>query len=288
MTSGDSYRKRDQIFFDLLMVFMFTVFTMILLYAPLLGSLDMFMALALLVLSMIATYNIGLQRGMIVAIVLTFAYGSYVIYRAFSSDGGVGIDMVHIMWMIFFPLGSMLSGNLSFVVTKYKREMESKKNLEKLVAVDANTGFYKNQEFFKKMDEEFQRARRYKSHFAVLIIQITNYDELQTIYGDVDMVSIQKTISEIIRKQVRNSDGKFMISSDMLSVLLTETDEDGARVVIEKLHLNLERITVTIRDGIRKVVRVKPSIGFAALRDGDKDSLEIYDRAKSELAYDKG
>lgn len=280
--------KKDFMLFDLIMIFMFTVFTAVLLYAPQSGSMEMFIPLACLVLSMIATYNIGLQKGMITAVLLTFAYGTYVIYRAFSADGNIDVDAAHIMWMLFFPIGSMLAGNLSFVVGRYKLEMESKKNIEKLVSVDANTGFYKNQEFFKKMDEEFQRARRHKSNFAILIIQITNYHELQSIYGDVDMASIQKAIAEIIQQQVRNSDGKFTISNEMLSVLLTETDEAGARVVIEKLHMSLERVTVTIHGGVKKVVRVKPSIGFAALTDGDTDPLEIYDRAKSELAYDKG
>lgn len=280
--------RRDFLLFDLLMLFVFIVFTMVLLYAPYMGTVDLFVPLACLIFCLIATYNLGLHRGMLLAIALTFAYGTYIIYDAFLAEGRGGVQFVHVLWMTFFPLGGMLSGNLAQTVTRYKSEMESKRTLEKLVSIDENTGFYKQHEFFKKLDEEFVRSKRHKADFSVLIIQITNYEELQAIYGELDIVNILKAVAETIQKCVRLSDCKFLINDDTLSVVLAETNEAGARVVIEKLHLSLERVTVTVEDGVKKVVRIKPSIACAALHEVDSDSLEIYERAKAELSYDRG
>ncbi|MDF2875896.1 MAG: adrA, partial [Sporomusa sp.] len=60
-----------------------------------------------------------------------------------------------------------------------------------------------------------------------------------------------------------------------------------AKFVIEKLHQALDSITTDIRGG-RKVIRIKPNIGIASIRESDTDVLEIYDRAKEEINYDKG
>ena len=283
------YLRNDVVFFNLVMVFILVAFTTAMLYTPAVGSMEMFVPLACMMVNVIVAYNMGLQKGMLLSIALTFVYGSYVIYNAGMNGNAADVKFAHILWMIFFPVAGMLGGNLSLVVGRYKKEMESKKSLEKLVAIDENTGFYKEGEFFKQLDEEFVRAKRYKTPLSVLIIQITNYEELEIIYGEVDMVAILKTVSEYLCKSLRFCDGKFLIADDALSVILTETDEAGARVVLEKLHLTLEQITTTIGDGVKKVVRIKPSIGFASLMpERDRDSLEIYERAKSELTYDKG
>lgn len=288
MNRDIGYTKNDVVFFNLLVVFFLIVVATVLLYAPVMGSFDMFIPLACMMLNVIVAYTFGLQRGMLLSIVFTFIYGSYVIYDARALAGVGDVNFAHVLWMMFFPLAGLLAGNFSLVVGKYRREMEGKKTLEKLVSIDENTGLYKESEFFKKLDEEFLRARRYGTNFSVLLVQILNYDELHSIYGEIDVVNILKSISEHMCRELRFSDAKFAIGEDRLSILLAETDESGARKVVEKLHMTLERVTTTIHDGVKKVVRVKPSIGMASLSEGDRDSLEIYDRALNELTYDKG
>ena len=73
----------------------------------------------------------------------------------------------------------------------------------------------------------------------------------------------------------------------MLSVILTETDVDGAQVVVEKLHQSLDSITTEI-NGVRKVIRISPSIGISTIQEGDTDVMELYERAKGEFVYDRG
>lgn len=287
--NNNGFARGDVLFFNLLMLFMLIAFTTVIVFSPRSGSLEMFVTLACLIVNLIAAYNIGLQRGLLLSIVFTFAYGSYVIYNAGLSQSGADVVFGHILWMIFFPLGAVLAGNLALIVARFRHGMESKNALEKLVAIDDKTGFYKENEFFKQLDEEFVRAVRYKTPLSVLLIQITNYEELAIIYGDVDIVSILKTVSEYLTKSLRLCDTKFLIANDTLCVILASTDEAGAKVVLEKLHLSLEQVTTTIGGGVKKVVRIKPSIGYSSLiHERDRDALEIYERAKTELSYDRG
>lgn len=286
MLASDTYLRKDRIYFNLIMVFMLAVIAIVLLYAPSIGSFSLFIAISCMILNMIVTYNLGLQKGLIAAIIVTFVYGSYMIYEVLIHKI-TEVNFAYIVWLFIYPLSSLLAGQLAWVVSAYKRELDNKSSLEKLVTIDASTGFYNNQGFFRKLDEEFLRAKRYKTYFSILLVKISNFDELQIIYGEIDSVKILQAVADKITAQTRGSDIKALIEDNMLSVMLTETNEDGAKVVIEKLHQALDTITTTIR-GAKKIIRIKPSIGIASIRESDTDVLEAYDRAKGELNYDRG
>jgi diguanylate cyclase (GGDEF)-like protein len=287
MIVSDNSIRSDMVFFNLIMVFLLAVIAMVMLYLPEMGSFNLFVPMACMLFNMIISYNLGLQRGLMAAIVLTFAFGSYILYETMIVHKIMEINFAYIAWLFFFPLSSILAGQLSRTISSYKREIENKKKLEQLVTIDVSTGFYNSQGFFRKLDEDFVRAKRYKTSFSILLIKIMNFDELQMIYGEVDSIKILQAVAEKVESQTRFSDIKALITPDMLSIVLTETDEEGARIVIEKLHQALDRITTDIK-GVKKVIRIKPSMGISSVKRADSDALEVYERAKEELNYDRG
>lgn len=287
MLDNEMHLRKDILYFNLIMVFLLGALAMALLYAPALGAIAMFALFAIMTLNMIFAYCFGLQRGLMVAIVLTFLYGTGILYETMITHSIFEVNFAYVAWLFFFPISSLLTGELSNAVMAYKREGESKKSLEKLVTIDAATGFYNAQGFFRKLDEEFLRAKRYKTSFSILLIKIANFSELQIIYGELNSTNILKAVSDKVVAQTRFSDIKALIDSDILSIVLTETDEEGGKVVIEKLHRVLDSVAIDF-NGTRKVIKIKPSIGVACVREGDNDVLEVYERAKEELNYDKG
>lgn len=287
MIVSDNSIRSDMVFFNLIMVFLLAVIAMVMLYLPEMGSFNLFVPMACMLFNMIISYNLGLQRGLMAAIVLTFAFGSYILYETMIVHKIMEINFAYIAWLFFFPLSSILAGQLSRTISGYKREIENKKKLEQLVTIDVSTGFYNSQGFFRKLDEDFGRAKRYKTSFSILLIKIMNFDELQMIYGEVDSIKILQAVGEKVESRTRFSDIKALITADMLSIVLTETDEEGARIVIEKLHQALDRITTDIK-GVKKVIRIKPSMGISSIKEADSDALEVYERAKEELNYDRG
>ena len=279
--------RRDILFFDLLLLFVLTMLAVVLLYAGSTGSLMLFVPIAGVVFIMILSYNFGLQPGLIAAIAMTFVYGSYMIYESMVVHRITEVNFGYVSWFFFFPVASFLAGRLAEIVASYNRAAQSSKELEKLVTLDASTGFYNTQGFFKKLDEEFLRAKRYKNQFSVLLVRIGNFDDLHKIYGDVNIVKILQTVADIVSRDTRYADIKSIVDGNMLSVILTETDEEGARIVMEKMHKSLDRITTDI-SGVRKMLRISPSIGVSTIREEDTDAIEMYERAKEEFVYDKG
>lgn len=279
--------RKDLLFFDLVMLFVLAVMAIVLLYAPVIGSLSLFIPVASAVFIMILAYTLGMQPGLIGALVVTFAYGTYLIYESMVIHRISEVSFGYAVWFLCFPVSAFLAGRLSEVVQSYSREAASKQSLEKLVTVDASTGFYNTQGFFRKLDEEFIRSQRYHTEFSMMLVKITNFDDLHKIYGDVNIVNILKAVADIISKQTRYADIKSIIDGHILAIILTETDIDGAKIVMEKLHQSLDVITTDI-NGMKKVLRISPSMGVSAIQEGDTDALEIYERAKNEFIYDKG
>ncbi len=104
MVVNDNYLRKDVIYFNFIMVFLLAVIAIVLLYAPSNGSFPMFIPIACMIFNMIVTYNVGLQRGLMVAIVLTFVYGSYIIYEAMLGNRIAEVNFAYISWLFFILL----------------------------------------------------------------------------------------------------------------------------------------------------------------------------------------
>lgn len=79
----------------------------------------------------------------------------------------------------------------------------------------------------------------------------------------------------------------FILQSIMLGILMPGTNAEGAVTVVEKLYLFLTVVAVELEDG-KKNIKVKPSIGAASFQESDIDVIEVYERARTELTYDRG
>ena len=281
--SGPRPPESDVIYFNLLMLFILAAFTTVIAYTPASGAPEMFLALSCLILNLVVGYNAGTWTALLLSVAFTFAYGSYVIFTA-GNPGAADVRLTHILWMLFFPIGAALSGRYAQIAARLRGGMENGRTLEKLVAIDEKTGFYKEQEFFKQLGEEFVRAKRFKTPLSILLIRINSFAEFALIYGEADIAGIIRTVSEYLSKNLRFCDTKFLIAEDSLGVILPETGEAGAKAVLEKLRPALGQITNVTRPGLKKAAYVVPGISFAGMiHERDRSAMEIFERARAEL-----
>lgn len=97
------------------------------------------------------------------------------------------------------------------------------------------------------------------------------------------MIAVAKNID----LKMRGTDVKGLLIDNMLGILMPGTNAEGAVTVVEKLHLFLTVVAVELEDG-KKNIKVKPSIGAASFQESDIDVIEVYERARTELTYDRG
>lgn len=150
------------------------------------------------------------------------------------------------------------AGVFMISVRKLKNRIdESKREIERLAVTDELTGLYNRRYFFKKLDEEFERTRRYGQTLSLIITDVDNFKSFNDSYGHQAGDDILREVAELIKKSCRESDTPARYGGEEFAIILPATTREGAAAMAEKLRkkvsegrINGRNFTVTISIGI--------------------------------------
>lgn len=241
-----------------------------------------FLIFACLSFNIITAYSLGTTKGLYLSIVFVMFFSMYSLYDIVLLEK-MGADVyIDFLALLCFPVGGFLGGELSAVVEKNMFKIASVSELEKLVTLDGSTGFYNQQGFFKQLEEEVGRAKRYGTSFSLLLFQISNLQQLQSIYKKQDIMFIKKTVAEIVASKLRFTDCKGILDDGSIGVILPQTESGGLNIVVSKIDTAVGLIPVKISSA-KRMVRVRTSLGYATIENTDTDYKMLYLRAKEDL-----
>ena len=241
-----------------------------------------FLIFACLSFNIIAAYSLGTTKGLYLSIVFVMFFSMYSLYDIVLLEK-MGADVyIDFLALLCFPVGGFLGGELSAVVEKNMFKIASVSELEKLVTLDGSTGFYNQQGFFKQLEEEVGRAKRYGTSFSLLLFQIINLQQLQSIYKKQDIMFIKKTVAEIVASKLRFTDCKGILDDGSIGVILPQTESGGLNIVVSKIDTAVGLIPVKLSSA-KRMVRVRTSLGYATIENTDTDYKMLYLRAKEDL-----
>ena len=241
-----------------------------------------FLIFACLSFNIITAYSLGTTKGLYLSIVFVMFFSMYSLYDIVLLEK-MGADVyIDFLALLCFPVGGFLGGELSAVVEKNMFKIASVSELEKLVPLDGSTGFYNQQGFFKQLEEEVGRAKRYGTSFSLLLFQISNLQQLQSIYKKQDIMFIKKTVAEIVASKLRFTDCKGILDDGSIGVILPQTESGGLNIVVSKIDTAVGLIPVKLSSA-KRMVRVRTSLGYATIENTDTDYKMLYLRAKEDL-----
>lgn len=241
-----------------------------------------FLIFACLSFNIITAYSLGTTKGLYLSIVFVMFFSMYSLYDIVLLEK-MGADIyIDFLALLCFPVGGFLGGELSAVVEKNMFKIASVSELEKLVTLDGSTGFYNQQGFFKQLEEEVGRAKRYGTSFSLLLFQISNLQQLQSIYKKQDIMFIKKTVAEIVASKLRFTDCKGILDDGSIGVILPQTESGGLNIVVSKIDTAVGLIPVKLSSA-KRMVRVRTSLGYATIENTDTDYKMLYLRAKEDL-----
>lgn len=241
-----------------------------------------FFIFACLSFNIIAAYSLGTTKGLYLSIVFVMFFSMYSLYDIVLLEK-MGADVyIDFLALLCFPVGGFLGGELSAVVEKNMFKIASVSELEKLVTLDGSTGFYNQQGFFKQLEEEVGRAKRYGTSFSLLLFQISNLQQLQSIYKKQDIMFIKKTVAEIVASKLRFTDCRGILDDGSIGVILPQTESGGLNIVVSKIDTAVGLIPVKLSSA-KRMVRVRTSLGYATIENTDTDYKMLYLRAKEDL-----
>ena len=241
-----------------------------------------FLIFACLSFNIITAYSLGTTKGLYLSIVFVMFFSMYSLYDIVLLEK-MGADVyIDFLALLCFPVGGFLGGELSAVVEKNMFKIASVSELEKLVTLDGSTGFYNQQGFFKQLEEEVGRAKRYGTSFSLLLFQISNLQQLQSIYKKQDIMFIKKTVAEIVASKLRFTDCKGILDDGSIGVILPQTESGGLNIVVSKIDTAVGLIPVKLSSA-KRMVRVRTPLGYATIENTDTDYKMLYLRAKEDL-----
>jgi diguanylate cyclase (GGDEF)-like protein/PAS domain S-box-containing protein len=119
---------------------------------------------------------------------------------------------------------------------KLQAALESEKNLSR---VDFLTGIPNRRMFYQALTLEGKRSRRYGRPVTLVYIDVDNFKYLNDHFGHATGDELLKTIGGTLETSVRSTDMAARLGGDEFAILLPETDEPSAGVIVGKLRQNL-------------------------------------------------
>jgi len=135
----------------------------------------------------------------------------------------------------------------------------------KLLAItDGLTRCYNHRHFQEVLESEFQRAKRYKLTFSLLIGDIDNFKMINDTYGHQIGDVVLKGIASLLKRGVRDIDVVARYGGEEFAIIMPETDANGAYETAERIRRS---IADYIFSGLPSNTKVTISIGVGTYPD---------------------
>ncbi len=138
-----------------------------------------------------------------------------------------------------------------------------------LARTDHLTDAPNSRSFYELAKSEISRARRYDHPFTIAYMDVDNFKSVNDKYGHAVGDRLLKTVTKVVRTNLRESDTVARLGGDEFAILLPETGNAAAETVIRKVRK-------TLLDEMRKNGwLVTFSIGVVTCIDPPKTVAEV-------------
>ncbi|MGH9727412.1 MAG: diguanylate cyclase domain-containing protein [Candidatus Acidiferrales bacterium] len=168
----------------------------------------------------------------------------------------------------------------SFLRVPILMEYEEFKKLQLNAATDALTGLYNRRLFEEYCDKEFNRAKRYGLHLALVLLDLHRLKEVNDHYGHLRGDQVLQLAATTLRRNLRASDFAFRIGGDEFALLLPQADPEQAATLCDRLRANFESESVPLN--LSTPVTIDYGI---AVHPQDGDTKDVLVRLADERLY---
>jgi len=126
--------------------------------------------------------------------------------------------------------------------------------LERLAMTDELTGLPNRRHFFSALEKEYARIVRHGHVACLAILDLDFFKRVNDKHGHAAGDEVLKHFAGMLRDHLRNEDIMGRIGGEEFAVLMPETNQDGARAMLERMRIELSRATLDF---------IEPGFGYA-------------------------
>ncbi|OEU71766.1 MAG: diguanylate cyclase response regulator [Desulfuromonadales bacterium C00003093] len=145
--------------------------------------------------------------------------------------------------------------------------------LQNLAITDGLTKLYNSRYFYKQLDLEVDRFKRYHHPFSLLFIDIDHFKRYNDTYGHVEGDKVLVKLGRIIMSCLRAMDSAYRYGGEEFTIILPETIGKEAEIVAPRIRTKMESEEFTPKPG--KIVHVTISIGVTEYNSNDRVSTLV-------------
>jgi two-component system cell cycle response regulator len=161
--------------------------------------------------------------------------------------------------------------------------MADNARLEQLAQTDPLTQLLNRRALTERINAEMERALRYDSTMALLMIDLDHFKSVNDTYGHLVGDDVLRDVAQLLHDTIRTSDIVARYGGEEFLVLLPETDDEGAESFAERIRAAVEghefaSVSLTMP------LRLTASVGVAVFPAARIESVEdLFSRADAAL-----
>ncbi len=168
---------------------------------------------------------------------------------------------------------STLANQTSIAVTNAKLYEKT----HNMATTDGLTGLYTHRYFQEKLEEEVQKAQRYQTHMAMLMVDTDHFKQYNDTYGHPDGDILLKEICKLLKSYVRDTDIVCRYGGDEFTLILVEADKKTAINTAERIRQAIQ-LRLNQRD-----VKITASIGVASYPEDATNKTDLMAQADASV-----
>ena len=138
--------------------------------------------------------------------------------------------------------------------------------LQEMVEKDYLTGLYNMRSMYDRIDYELKRARRFKRSVSCIMIDMDHFKRVNDDHDHLFGSFVLKEVGQLIRENLREIDFAARYGGDEFLVVITETDEEGIKIVSERLR---EKIQGHVFESGDDSIQLTVSLGYSMFNPQD-------------------
>lgn len=156
------------------------------------------------------------------------------------------------------------------------RRIKLYEEIEKTAITDSLTEIYTRRYFLERLQEEFKRSKKRDSMLSLLMIDVDFFKSFNDQYGHLVGDKILRDVGYMIKQTIREIDFAGRYGGEEFSVVLPDTDNQGAQLAAERIRKVIEETLIKAYD---TAINVTVSVGLTTFPADGKTAEELMDKA---------